>query len=82
MLANNFGTSTCFAIFELIKFMYFGSTFNYHHKEFLLLHPPRTRTHSSAGFRTRPANEGTPTPGVTRPREALYSTIRSIATVE
>jgi len=37
MLANNFSscTSTCFAIFELIKFMCFGSTLSYPQKEFL-----------------------------------------------
>jgi len=36
--------STCFAIFELIKFMCFGSTLIYPHKEFLNPRPPCTRT--------------------------------------
>jgi len=48
MLANNFRRSTCFANFELIKFMCFGSTLSYPHstlsypqkKEFLNPHPP------------------------------------------
>jgi len=40
MLANNFSTSTCFEIFELIKFMCFGSTLIYLHEEFLNPHPP------------------------------------------
>jgi len=35
MLANNFSTSTCFAIFELIKFMCCGSTLSYPHEEFV-----------------------------------------------
>jgi len=43
MLANNFSTSTCFAIFELIKFMCFGLTLIYPHDEFLIPRPPRTR---------------------------------------
>jgi len=62
MLANKYSTSTCFAIFELIKFMCFGSTLSYPHKEFLIPRPPRTRskfnphphrtrTQSSAGSR-------------------------------
>jgi len=42
MLVNKFSTSTCFAIFELIKFTCFGSTLSYPHKE--VLNPPRTRT--------------------------------------
>jgi len=69
MLANNFSTSTCIAIFELIKFMYFSSTLSYPHKEFFIPRPPRTkynplppRTHSSAGSRIRPANAGTRNP--------------------
>jgi len=33
----------CFAIFELIKFMCFGSTLIYLHEEFLILHPPRNK---------------------------------------
>jgi len=52
MLANNFNTSKCFAISELIKFMCFGSTLIYPHEDFLILRPPRTRSmfnpHSSA----------------------------------
>jgi len=44
MLANNFSTSTCFAIFELIKFMCIGSTLIYAHEEFLIPRPPRTRS--------------------------------------
>ena len=44
MLTNNFNTSTYFAIFELIKFMCFGSTPSYPHKEFLNLRPPCIRT--------------------------------------
>jgi len=39
MLANNFSTSTCFVIFELIKFMCYGSTLIYPHEEFLIPHP-------------------------------------------
>jgi len=34
MLANNFSTSTCFVIFELIKFMCLGPTLSYSHKNF------------------------------------------------
>jgi len=67
----------CFAIFELIKFMCFGSTHIYPHEEFLIPRPPRTRSkfnpHSHAkqcGFRTRPANAGTRNPrGLTRPAQ-------------
>ena len=59
MLANNFHTSTCCAIFELIKFMCFGSTLKYPHKEFLIPRPPRTRTKYNplpprSKFNTRP----------------------------
>jgi len=43
MLANNFSTSTCFAIFELIKFMCFGSTLIYPHEEFLILRPQQVQ---------------------------------------
>jgi len=51
-------TSTGFAIFELIKFMCFGSTLSCPHEEFLNPRPSRTRTQSSAG---------TPNPrGITR----------------
>ena len=57
MLANNFSTSTCFAIFELIKFMCFGSTFGCPHKEFPIVLPPCM--HSSTGSCTCPANAGT-----------------------
>ena len=75
MLANNFSTSTstCFAIFELIKFMCFGSTLSYLHKESLNLprtkynplmphskfNPPCTCSQSSVGSCTHPANVGT-----------------------
>jgi len=38
MLANSFSTSTWFAMFELIKFICFGSTLSCPHKE---LHIPR-----------------------------------------
>jgi len=71
MMANNFSTSTCFAIFELIKFMWFGSTLIYPHKEFLIPRPPRTRskfnqhpprTQSSGGSHTRSANAGARNP--------------------
>ena len=44
MLANNFSTSTCFVIFELIKFMCFSSTLIFTDKEFLISRPPRTRS--------------------------------------
>jgi len=60
MLANKFSTSTCFAIFELIKFMCYGSTFSCTHKEFPILRPPRM--HRSTGSRTFPANAGTRNP--------------------
>ena len=43
MLANNFGTSTCFAIYELMKFMCFGSTLSYPHKEFLNPRPQQVQ---------------------------------------
>jgi len=33
MLGNNFNTSACYVIFEQIKFMHFGATFSYPHKE-------------------------------------------------
>jgi len=67
MLANNSSTSTCFAIFELIKATCFASTLSYPQKEFLNPHPQqvqpapspprskfnphRTRTQSSPGPR-------------------------------
>ena len=70
MLANDFSMSTCFAIFELIKLMCFGSTLSYPHKEFLKPRPPRTRTQSRAGSRTRRANVSTRNPhGLTRPAQ-------------
>jgi len=43
MLANNFSTSTCFAIYELMKFMCFGSTLSYPHKEFLNPRPQQVQ---------------------------------------
>jgi len=43
MLPNNFCTSMCFVIFELIKFMCFGSTFSYPHKELLILRLPHSK---------------------------------------
>jgi len=65
MLANNFNTSTCFAILQLFKFMCFGSTFSCPHKEVPILRPPRM--HRSTGSRTCPANAGTRNPrGLTR----------------
>jgi len=70
VLANNFSTSTCFAVFKLIKFMCFGSTLIYPHEEFLNPRPLRTHTQSIAGFRTRPANAGTRNPrGLIRPAQ-------------
>jgi len=87
MLANNFSTSTCFAIFELIKIMCFVSTLSYPHKEFLNPCPPgtrsrpaasSTRTHGSAGSRTRPASAGTCNPrGLSR--SAQDSSVCSLA---
>ena len=67
MLANNFSTSTCFAIFELVKFMCFDSTFSYRAKNF--------------SSRVRPANAGTCNSRVSPARAELYPTIRSIETV-
>jgi len=62
MLANHFSTSTCFAIFELVKFMCFGSTFSYRAKNF--------------SSRARPANAGTYNlRGLTQP--AQNSTLQS-----
>jgi len=56
MLANNFSTSTCFAIFELVKFMCFDSTFSYRAKNF--------------SSRARPANAGTSNSrGLTQPAQ-------------
>ena len=56
MLTNNFGTSTCFAIFELVKFMCFNSTFSYRAKSF--------------SSRARSANAGTCNPrGLTHPAQ-------------
>ena len=77
MLTNNFSTSKCFAIFELIKFICFGSTLSYPHKEFLNPRPqqvqPAPAPHSSAGSRTLPANAGTRNPrGLTRPAQDSY----------
>ena len=86
---NNFSISTCFAIFELIKFMCFGSAISYPHEEFLIPrpprtcnkfnpHPPRTRTQSSVGSRTRPANAGTHNPrGLTRPAQDSSAYIKN-----
>jgi len=61
-------TSTCFAIFDLIKFMCFGSALSYPHKEFLNPRPPRTKYNPlppRSKFnppRTRPANAIVPVP--------------------
>ena len=83
MLANNPSAPTCFPIFALIKFMSFGSTLIYPHEEFLIPRSPRTRskfnllpphlaasltrTQTSAGSHTHPANAGTCNPcGLTR----------------
>ena len=56
MLRNNFSTSTCFAIFDVINFMSFGSTLTYSHKGFL--NPPRSklnlRSPHPAASSTRP----------------------------
>jgi len=81
MLANNFSTSTCFTIFELIKFTCFGSTLSTRTNNSSTRARPapsstRTRTQSSAGSRTRPANAGTCNPrGLTRPAQdsSVYS---------
>ena len=64
MLVNNFSTSTCFAIFELIKFMCFGSKFSYPDKESFIPRPPRTNagTRNPCGL-TRPAQESILQPG-------------------
>jgi len=43
MLANNLSTSTCFVIFELIKFMFFRSTLIFLHEEFLIPHPQQVQ---------------------------------------
>jgi len=43
MLANNFSTSMCFAILELIKFMHFASTLSYPLKEFVNPRPLRSK---------------------------------------
>jgi len=43
ILANNFSTSTCLAISELSKFMYFGSTLSYPHKKFIIPCTPLTQ---------------------------------------
>ena len=68
MLENTFSTSTCCAIFELIKFICFGSTLSYPYKEFLILCPPCTRTK----FNPRPSRTGTHSQcGLTRPRRTL-----------
>jgi len=75
MLANNFSTSTCFAIFELIKFMCFGSTLIYPHEEFLIPRPPASST------RARPADAGTRNPrGLTRPAQdsSCYSIVNVV----
>jgi len=86
MLAKKFCKSMFFAIFELIKFMCFGQTFSYPHKEFLIPRPPRTRSkynphpHTKQyGFLHPPRKCGYPQPRrVKPPRAGLYSTIRSI----
>jgi len=43
----NFSISTCFAIFELVKFMCFGLTLSYPHKEFLNPRPTRPAASSN-----------------------------------
>jgi len=67
----------CFAIFELIKFMCFGSTHIYPHEEFLIPRPPRTRSkfnpHSHAkqcGFPHPPRKCGYPQPARVNPPRA------------
>jgi len=60
----------CFAIFELMKFMCFGSTLSYPHKEILNPCPPRTKydlllSHPAASS-TYPAHKAVrvPTPAL------------------
>jgi len=57
-------TSMCFAIFEM-KFMCFGSTLSYPHKEFLI--PPRTKfnphPHRKCGY-PQPARVNPPRAGL------------------
>jgi len=80
MLANNVITPTCFAIFQLIKFMCFGSTLVTHTRDFSTrtrpapnltpAYPARTYPHSSVRSCTWPANVGTRNPpGLTRPAQ-------------
>jgi len=42
-MANNVSKSVCFAIFELIRFMWFDTTFSYPHKEILIPRLPCTK---------------------------------------
>jgi len=65
--------------FTHVTFTCIESTFSYPHKKFLIARPPRTRTHNSAGFRIRPANEGTRNPhGLTRPAQDSRGSHRRI----
>ena len=82
MLANNFSTSTCFAIFKLIKFMCFGSTLIYPQEEFLIPRPPRTRSKfnprpPSSKFNPHPhvkqCGFSHPPPKCEYPRAGLYN---------
>jgi len=43
MSANSFSTTTCFAIFELVKFMCFVLTLIYPYEEFLIPHLPLSK---------------------------------------
>jgi len=79
MLANNVITHTCFAIFQLIKFMCFGSTLVTRTKNFSTrAHPARTYPHSSVGSCTCPANVGTRNPrGLTLPaQDSILQSVR------
>jgi len=80
MLANNVITPTSFAIFQLIKFMCFGSTLVTRTNNFSTrtrpapnstrAYPARTYQHSSVGSCTCPAHVGTRNPrGLTRPEQ-------------
>jgi len=67
MLANNFSAFTCFAIFELIKFMCFAQPSFARTKNFSSRARPAPAASST---RTRPANVGTLNPrGLTRPTQ-------------
>ena len=88
MLANNVITPTCFAIFQLIKFMCFGSTLVTRTNNFSTpaRHEPkstraRTDPHSSVGSCTCRKCGYTQPAWVTPRRAGPYSTIRNTETV-